>query len=266
MEPPLKKQRKVKSDEARRQRHLSIKLARKRLRRWQKDFSDENYDFDIDIPFPTAEERQRLFEMPQNGPDWSLERKKRLGASHASCRVGHGNATIVDHWRLETGRITWEPDEKAKEMFAYGHLMEPKAAEFYVKLTKRTDVKVVGLMIHPTVAWLHASPDRLVGSEGLLEIKCPFFKHIPREIPLKHIDQMMQQMAVAQRRWCDYLVYVSPEKYGLWRLEFSEEYWGNMMKYLNVYAKCLHEDICPEPTMLKLRQDLGKVKSTIYLI
>ena len=63
---------------------------------------------------------------------------------------------------------------------------------------------------------------------------------------------MMHQMAVCEKKWCDYLVYVTPTRYGLWRVHYSEGYWQAMLKYLDKYATCLQDDI--KPTMLKLRQ------------
>ena len=91
--------------------------------------------FNKNRPLPSDKKRQRLLEGSQNTPEWTLWRKDSLGAAHSSCRCGHGNATIVDQFALDTGRIIWEPEAKVREMFAHGHTMEPKAADYYVNLT-----------------------------------------------------------------------------------------------------------------------------------
>lgn len=209
-------------------------------------------------PLPDAKERKRLADLEQNSPEWDLERKKRLHASSTSCRVGHGNATVVDHWKLETGRIVWEPDEATQRMFQHGHDGEPLAADEYSSRTGRKDVRVVGIVVHPTIAWVGCSPDRLVGDDGLLEIKCPYYGHIPESVPEKHMDQIQYQLACTERKWCDYVVYdVKEKRMAVWRIWPSRAYWIAIWKRLDVYATCLEEDI--EPTMIKLRDKFPKV-------
>jgi hypothetical protein len=57
-----------------------------------------------------------------------------------------------------------------------------------------------------------ASPDGLVGEDGLVEIKCPnTTTHIETLLgeppPLKHLAQAQWQMAVTGRLWCDLVSY-----------------------------------------------------------
>jgi predicted phage-related endonuclease len=54
-----------------------------------------------------------------------------------------------------------------------------------------------------------ASPDGLVGTDGLVEIKCPITAtHIETllngAVPDKYIKQMQFQMACTGRQWCDF--------------------------------------------------------------
>jgi predicted phage-related endonuclease len=55
-----------------------------------------------------------------------------------------------------------------------------------------------------------ASPDGLVGEDGLLEIKCPnTATHIEtllsQSVPGKYNTQMQFQMACTGRQWCDFV-------------------------------------------------------------
>ena len=57
-----------------------------------------------------------------------------------------------------------------------------------------------------------ASPDGLVGTDGLLEIKCPFTAtHIDTllsgKVPDRYKTQMQWQMACTGRQWCDFVSY-----------------------------------------------------------
>jgi YqaJ-like viral recombinase domain len=68
----------------------------------------------------------------------------------------------------------------------------------------------VAFVDHPNIAMSGASPDGLVGSVGLLEIKCPETKKhiatiIANEAPAEYIPQMQWQMACTGRTWCDFV-------------------------------------------------------------
>lgn len=92
---------------------------------------------------------------------------------------------------------------------AEGLIKEPLARGAYATLH---DVMVerTGPVPHPLILGAHASPDGLVGSLGLIEIKCPE--------PAAHLDTLMSekigkdysiqiqwQLACTGRHWCDYV-------------------------------------------------------------
>lgn len=65
---------------------------------------------------------------------------------------------------------------------------------------------------HPVIEWSGASPDGLVGDNGLVEIKCPnTATHIATlqgsNIDQKYIYQMQWQMACTGTDWCDFASY-----------------------------------------------------------
>ena len=68
----------------------------------------------------------------------------------------------------------------------------------------------LGFGSHPSVPMSGASPDGLVGEDGLVEIKCPTtVTHIDTligdEVPQKYIPQMQWQLACTGRQWCDFV-------------------------------------------------------------
>lgn len=92
--------------------------------------------------------------------------------------------------------MQWGTDNEAEARMAY---------EF------RTDATVeqVGFILHPTIDMAGASPDGLVLTDGLVEIKCPLSAtHIETlltgSIPGKYETQMLWQMACTGRSWCDF--------------------------------------------------------------
>jgi predicted phage-related endonuclease len=69
-----------------------------------------------------------------------------------------------------------------------------------------------GFWLHPEVSWLGVSPDRLVGDEGLIEVKCPnTTTHLgylfEGKIPTDYYKQIQCQLWVTGRQWCDFVSY-----------------------------------------------------------
>ncbi len=90
----------------------------------------------------------------------------------------------------------------------WGEDTEPQARASYEFMSGNA-VEECGLYDHPSIASFAASPDGLIGSDGLVEIKCPnTATHIESllgsRIDGKYITQMQIQMACTGRKWCDY--------------------------------------------------------------
>lgn len=71
-------------------------------------------------------------------------------------------------------------------------------------------VKEAGFVDHPTIPNSGASPDGLVGDDGLIEIKCPTTAtHIETLLGAavndRYVLQMYWQMACTERKWCDFV-------------------------------------------------------------
>ena len=69
-----------------------------------------------------------------------------------------------------------------------------------------------GFFNHPDIEMSGASPDGLIGNDGLIEIKCPtsttHLKFLQTGIPdYRYVLQMQWQMACTNRQWCDFVSY-----------------------------------------------------------
>ena len=94
---------------------------------------------------------------------------------------------------------------------SWGTEKEPEARAAYEFLAD-VDVVQVGFVEHPTIPMAGASPDGLIGDDGLIEIKAPnTATHLEtllgQTVPGKYIIQMNWQMACTGRRWCDFASY-----------------------------------------------------------
>jgi predicted phage-related endonuclease len=71
-------------------------------------------------------------------------------------------------------------------------------------------VDEVAMITHPTIEAAGASPDGLVGDDGVLEIKCPnTATHIDtlltQVVPSKYLTQIAWQLACTGRKWADFV-------------------------------------------------------------
>lgn len=71
-------------------------------------------------------------------------------------------------------------------------------------------VATCGFYVHPTVPRFGASPDGLVGSTGLVQIKCPNTSThlawmLEGVIPVEHAPQMLAEIACTGREWNDFV-------------------------------------------------------------
>ena len=88
---------------------------------------------------------------------------------------------------------------------------EPDARSRY-EVERETFVDETGFVPHPTIEMAGASPDGLVGEDGLVEIKCPnTATHIKtlirRTADPQYMAQMQWQLACTGRKWCDFVSY-----------------------------------------------------------
>jgi exodeoxyribonuclease (lambda-induced) len=93
----------------------------------------------------------------------------------------------------------------------WGIEQEPFAAERYEEITG-TLIQKCGFALHETIPYFGASPDRLAGDDGLVEIKCPttavFVEwRVGNVVPPQHVPQMLVQLACTGRAWCDFFAF-----------------------------------------------------------
>lgn len=91
----------------------------------------------------------------------------------------------------------------------WGSEQEGAARAAYSFRTDR-DALLVGFVDHPRIAMSGASPDGLVGNDGLVEIKCPTTAtHLDvlggGDFPSKYAPQVQWQLACTGREWCDFV-------------------------------------------------------------
>jgi putative phage-type endonuclease len=151
----------------------------------------------------------------QGTPEWFAARLGNVTASRvadviAKTKSGYSASRENYMAQLICERMTNTVAESyTNAAMAWGTETEPLARAAY---ESHADVLVdeVGYVHHPAIKRAGASPDGLVGADGLLEIKCPnTATHIEtllsETVPTKYITQMQWQMACTGRQWCDFV-------------------------------------------------------------
>jgi len=155
--------------------------------------------------------------MEQRTDDWFAARIGKVTASRVAdvvAKTKSGYSASRDNYmaQLVCERLTGKPAESfSNAAMQWGTETEPLARAAY---EAKMDVLVdeVGFIDHPSIVNSGASPDGLVGIDGLIEIKCPnTATHIDtllsQTVPKKYADQIFWQMACTGRDWCDFVSY-----------------------------------------------------------
>ena len=179
-----------------------------------------------------------MSDIEQGTDEWFAIRCGKVTASRvadviATTKTGYSASRANYEAQLICEILTGKPAESySNAAMQWGTETEPLARAQY-ELKTGEMVNQVGFVVHPMIEQAGASPDGLVGSEGLIEIKCPNTSThldtlLAQKVPSKYITQMTWQMVCTGRKWCDFVSYDPrlPENLQLFvqRIELDEDY------------------------------------------
>lgn len=154
----------------------------------------------------------------QGSEEWKTDRLGKATGSRISdiiTRLKSGGFSAMRKayaTQLALERISKQPYSfQPNAAMQHGTNTEPLARDAY-KATIFEDVTEVGFINHPSILNSGASPDGLVGDDGLVEIKCPeSHTHISTVldglVPEKYFPQIQWQLACTERKYCDFVSY-----------------------------------------------------------
>ena len=155
--------------------------------------------------------------MEQRTDEWFEVRLGKVTASRicdvlSKTKSGYSAARKNYMAQLICERLTGNREESFKTAaMQRGNDIEPKARARYMLETGEL-VEETGFINHPIINMSGASPDGLVGEDGLIEIKCPntatHLEFLRTKTPKpEYLLQMLWQMACTGRKWCDFVSY-----------------------------------------------------------
>lgn len=168
---------------------------------------------------------------PQKSHEWYLQRQTKVTASEVANCLFSTEKVCEDYVKLYNLQDTFRYSDKRcvnpytnrnayikkkateygrelrlvdNEFTLWGKKYEEVATRFYC-LFKGTDISDFGLIPHPSIRWLAASPDGITDDGVMLEIKCPKRRQITGVPPLYYYCQMQLQLECCNLEECDFL-------------------------------------------------------------
>jgi putative phage-type endonuclease len=157
----------------------------------------------------------KVLSMPQGSPEWLAARAGKVTASRISDVMASKTTAAYRDYRAQIVAeiLTGQPQESGftNAAMQWGTEQE-KFARVEYELACDWTVDEIGIVLHPTIERGAASPDGLVSTNGLVEIKCPktathLQTLIDKKQPRQYENQMLWQMACTGREWCDFVSY-----------------------------------------------------------
>lgn len=171
----------------------------KQLQRTSEWFNDRLFRF-------TSSELDKLLSEPKSKASKEAGELSESSKDYVFDKISEyiTNGTILDYRELNTKEINW------------GENYEDEARKVYESVSGNS-VDLCGFF--PYNEYFGGSPDGLVGSDGIIEIKCPytgriFVKYLLLETPddLKRLKreyytQIQGNLLATGRKWCDFVAY-----------------------------------------------------------
>ncbi len=174
----------------------------------------------------------------------SPEREGRLTASVFASAIGIGYDSRQKLWRQLTGR---EPRFEGNAATEWGKDNEIHAITAYEVATGdivQSAGGKQGFVISPTHDWLGCTPDGYVGSDIVVEAKCPASMQLYGKVPDHYMPQIQGQLFITGRKLGHFICW-TPEGFEVWEVPFDEEYWHVCIFALSEFYSCWKSDLEP---------------------
>lgn len=162
----------------------------------------------------------KIIDFPQGSKEWAQARAGRVTASCVSDvlsrsrdRKSEGTTRANYKAQIIAEILTGQPQE---DCYSNGYMedgieLEPLARAAYEVRTNQF-VDQVGFVVHPRLMRSGCSPDGLVDTKGMVQIKCPkpavhIGYRLAGVVPSKYEPQIAWELDTCEREWSDFVSY-----------------------------------------------------------
>lgn len=146
---------------------------------------------------------------------WAAARSGLVTASRCAdmiAKIKKGESASRRNYRTEliVEILTGQPyPQYVSQEMQWGTDQEPFGRAAY-EMQRDVLVETCGFVLHPMIPRFGASPDGLVGDDGMIQVKCPnTATHLgwmlAGIVPAEYAPQMFAEMACAGRQWSDFV-------------------------------------------------------------
>lgn len=192
--------------------------------------------------------------LQQRTPAWHRARAGKLTASNLAGVLGLSSfCSRNETYDRLMGRSKFEGNDATR----WGSANEQNGINAYQTRTGNL-VEPTGLWVHTDYMWLAGSPDGLVGNEGMIEVKCPYYRKVcHKEVPIYYYIQIMACLEMTRREWCDYICW-TPHSSTMFRITRDTELFDFLLPWWGQVYSCMQSAL-PELPPLK-REVLNAIK------
>jgi len=191
-------------------------------------------------------------DIEQGSEEWHEMRRGVITASRFKDVIAKGAGKTRNTYMMELAAeiLTGEHAPLfTNQYMEWGTQTEPQAKAMY-ELNNSLDVVDVAFITNDLIAGVGVSPDGLIGSNGLIEIKCPktttqFETFLSGKMPSSHKAQVQGQLWISGREWCDFVSF-DPRINGesSWfsvRVHRDDQYIHNLKESIDIFKNDLNE-------------------------
>jgi putative phage-type endonuclease len=174
----------------------------------------------------------------------SPERAGRLTASVFASAIGVGYDSRQKLWRQLTGREERFQGNSATEWGKDNEIHAITAYECFTGEIVESAGGKQGFVISASHDWLGCTPDGFVGSDIVIEAKCPASMELYGKVPDHYMPQVQGQMFITGRKLAHFVCW-TPEGLEVHEVPFDEEYWHMCIFALSEFYSCWKSDLEP---------------------
>jgi putative phage-type endonuclease len=204
-----------------------------------------------EVQFDKVKYLKSLYQPIQRTPDWYKERETMFTASSDV----HNIITAKKPDRLVSKKCGYSSEFTGNVYTWHGNKYEDIAISIYEERYNR-EVWEFGLLRHPTIKVLGASPDGITTCGRMVEIKCPSGRKINGKIKPVYFTQMQTQMEVCDLEVCDFFEcnIIEYKDYN----EYKKDIYENDIDVLDILPMRFNKDFINLPNDRKTKHGLEK--------